>query len=147
MPRNPQRSGQSPQPFTSKFAAHVLSVPEGRRAFVAWMHHTSAVDDESVEDMEVVFSELAANAVAASPDPEDEVRVRAELDVGMLVLEVSNRTADPERVPRTPDLDDPLRSNGRGLLIARAFVDSVDVEVQEPDRLLVRCCRRLQPPR
>lgn len=147
MPRDPQRSGEPAQPFISNFAAHVLSVPEGRRAFVAWMRTTSEVDGETVEDLEVVFSELAANAVAASPDPADEVRVRAEVDAGMLVLEVSNRTADPERMPRTPDLDDPLRSNGRGLLIARAFVDSVDVELEQPDRLLVRCCRRLHPPR
>src|SRR5690606_12272892 len=124
------------------FDAHVRSVPESRRDFVAWMR-AAAVDEETIDDLEVVFSELAANAVAASPEPTDDVHASADIDAGMLVLEVSNRTDDPAVVLQTPDLDDPLRSNGRGLLIARAFVDSVEVEVTGSDRLLVRCCRRL----
>jgi len=117
-------------------------VPDGRRGFVGWMR-AADLDPETIDDLEVVFSELAANAVAASPATTDDVHARAEIDAGMLVLEVSNRTEDPQLVPRTPDLDDPLRSNGRGLLIARAFVDSVDVELDGTDRLLVRCCRRI----
>ena len=117
-------------------------MPDGRRGFVGWMR-AADLDPETIDDLEVVFSELAANAVAASPATTDDVHARAEIDAGMLVLEVSNRTEDPQLVPRTPDLDDPLRSNGRGLLIARAFVDSVDVELDGTDRLLVRCCRRI----
>lgn len=142
MPRHPQRSGQPTEPFSVHFDAHVRSVPESRRDFVAWMR-AAAVDEETIDDLEVVFSELAANAVAASPEPTDDVHASADIDAGMLVLEVSNRTDDPAVVLQTPDLDDPLRSNGRGLLIARAFVDSVEVEVTGSDRLLVRCCRRL----
>lgn len=145
MPRDPQRSGQPTEPFVATFDAHVLSVPESRRDFVAWMRAVD-VDGDAVDDLEVVFSELAANAVAASPEPTDDVRVRARVDAGMLVLEVSNRTADPQRRPQASDLDDPLRPNGRGLLIARAFVDTVGVEVDGTDRLLVRCCRHLHPP-
>lgn len=146
MPRNPQRSGQPTEPFVVAFDAHVLAVPRSRRDFVGWCR-TAELPSDTIEDLEVVFSELAANAVAASPEPTDEIRVHAEVDAGMFVLDVSNRTDDPQRLPQTPDLDDPLRSNGRGLLIARAFVDSVDVEVEEPGRLRVRCCRRLHPPR
>lgn len=145
MPSDPHRSGQPTQPFTVTFDAHVLSVPQSRRDFVGWMR-VADLPPDTVDDLEVVFSELAANAVAASPDPSDVVRARADVDAGVLVLEVSNRTAAGEQLPETPDLDDPLRSNGRGLLIARAFVDSVDVEVDGPDRVLVRCCRRLHPP-
>lgn len=139
---HPQRSGQPTEPFKVCFDARFLAVPDRRRDFVEWMR-AAEVDAETVDDLEVVFSELAANAVAASPEPTDDVHARAEIDAGMLVLEVSNRTDDPQRVPQTPALDDPLRANGRGLLIARAFVDSVDVELEEPDRLRVRCCRRL----
>ena len=147
MPRNPQRSGQpTPEPFAIAFDADVLAVPRSRRDFVGWCR-AAELPSDTVDDLEVVFSELTANAVAASPEPTDEVRVRAEVDAGMFVLSVSNRTDDPQRMPPAPDLDDPLRSNGRGLLIARAFVDSVDIEVEEPDRLLVRCCRRLHAPR
>lgn len=144
MPRDPQRSGQPVDHFLVHFDAHVSSVPESRRGFVAWMRQAE-LDDGTVEDLEVVFSELAANAVEASPGPTDAVRAKAQIDADMLVLEVSNRSERPDRLPQTPDLDDPLRSNGRGLLIARAFVDSVDIELEDPDRLLVRCCRRILP--
>lgn len=142
MPRHPQRSGHTTEPFSVRFGADVSSVPDGRRGFVGWMR-AADLDRETIDDLEVVFSELAANAVAASPAPTDHVHAHAQIDADMLVLEVSNRTEDPQLVPETPDLDDPLRSNGRGLLIARAFVDSVDVELDGTDRLLVRCCRRL----
>jgi anti-sigma regulatory factor (Ser/Thr protein kinase) len=104
------------------------------------------LDDDAIEDLEVVYSEIAANAVAASPTPDDEVRVRAMLDEAVLVLEVSNRTNGAVTPVVAPDLDDPLRPNGRGLLIARAFVDSVDIEADGPDRLRVRCCRRVTLP-
>ena len=142
MPSHPQRSGQPTEPFSVHFDAHVRSVPESRRDFVEWMR-AGDLDPDTIDDLEVVFSELAANAVAASPEPTDDVHAQAQIDAGMVVLEVSNRTEDPQMLPQTPDLDDPLRSNGRGLLIARAFVDSVEVEVTRSNRLLVRCCRRL----
>lgn len=143
MPRHPQRSGQPTPPFRLRFDAHVHAVPEHRRSFVGWMR-SADVDDDVIEDLEVVFSEVAANAVVASPSTRDEVRVRALIDESVLVLEVSNRTDGNGRLPLdAPDLDDPLRPNGRGLLIARAFVDSVEVEADGPGRIVVRCCRRL----
>jgi anti-sigma regulatory factor (Ser/Thr protein kinase) len=143
MPRHPQRSGQ-PRPFIARFNAHVRAVPEHRRGFVGWLR-AAQVDDGAIEDLEVVFSEVAANAVIASPSPEDEVRVRAQLDGPICILEVSNR-ADSAELPLTvPDLEDPLRPSGRGLLIARAFLDSLDIEADGRDRLLVRCCRRVSP--
>ncbi len=147
MPRHPQRSGQPPtSSFSTRFHAHVHAVSETRRSFVEWMR-TAQLEDDAIEDLEVVFSEVAANAVAASPTPSDVVRVLAQLDETVVVLEVSNRTDTPEELPLgVPDLDDPLRPNGRGLLIARAFVDSVDIETEEPDRLVVRCCKRVTLP-
>jgi anti-sigma regulatory factor (Ser/Thr protein kinase) len=145
MPRDPQRSGQPTQPFVVRFDARVQSVPETRRGFVGWMRDAE-LDDDAIEDLEVVYSEVAANAVAASPSPSDEVRVRAMLDEAVLVLEVSNRTNGAAVPVAAPDLDDPLRPSGRGLLIARAFVDSVDIEADGADRLLVRCCRRVTLP-
>lgn len=146
MPRNPQRSGQPTPSFLVRFDAHVEAVPETRRSFVGWMRDAQ-LDDDTIEDLEVVFSEVAANAVTASPARTDEVRIRAAIDESVLVLEISNRTDRTARLPLSaPDLDDPLRPSGRGLLIARAFVDSVDIEAEEPDRLVVRCCRRVTLP-
>lgn len=148
MPRHPQRSGQPPtHPFAVRFGAHVHAVPEHRRGFVEWMR-AARLDDPIIEDLEVVFSEVAANAVAASPGESDEVRVLAQLDEAVLVLEVSNRVEGAGELPIVaPDLDDPLRPSGRGLLIARAFVDSVDIEADGSDRLVVRCCKRVTLPR
>lgn len=143
MPRHPQRSGQPTDVFAVRFDAHVHAVPETRRKFVGWMRDAE-IEADLIDDLEVVFSELAANAVTASPEPTDEVRVRCQLDEGVLVLQVSNRAALGGMVSlAAPDLDDPLRPNGRGLLIARAFVDTVDIDVEPPDRIVVRCCRRL----
>src|SRR3546814_16820593 len=104
----------------------------------------AALDAEAVEDLEVVFSEVAANAVAASPTPPDEVRVLAQLEEALLVLEVSNR-ADGVGVLSlvAPDPDDPLRPNGRGLLIASAFVSSVQIDTERTDeRRVVKDCVR-----
>jgi anti-sigma regulatory factor (Ser/Thr protein kinase) len=146
MPRHPQRSGQPNKPFVVRFDAHVQAVPETRRAFVAWMR-AAQLDGDTIEDLEVVFSEVAANAVMASPDPSDEVRVRSLFDDSVLVLEVSNRTDAGRQLPLTvPDLDDPLRPSGRGLVIARSFVDSLDIEADGPERLVVRCCKRVTLP-
>ena len=147
MPGHPQRSGQPTDVFAVRFDAHVHAVPETRRRFVGWMRDAD-IDADLIDDLEVVFSELAANAVAASPEPTDEVRARCQVDEGVLVLQVSNRAVEGGVVPvTTPDLDDPLRPNGRGLLIARAVVDTVDIEVEPPDRVVVRCSRRLSAPR
>lgn len=143
MPRDPQRSGQPTDVFAVRFDAHVHAVPETRRRFVGWMRDAE-IDAALIDDLEVVFSELAANSVAASPEPTDEIRVRCQVDEGVLVVQVSNRAAQGVVPATTPDLDDPLRPNGRGLLIARAFVDTVDIEVEPPDRIVVRCCRRLR---
>lgn len=145
MPRSLQRSGSPGDAFVSRFAAQVTAVSTCRKAFVGWMRRAE-VDSDAVDDLEVVFSELAANAVAASPEESDDVHVHAHLDGGVLTLEVSNRTVRHEPRPvSVPDLDDTLREQGRGLLIARAFVDSVRMETQLPDRFVVCCDRRLFP--
>lgn len=145
MPRTLQRSGGPVDAFVSRFDAQVHAVSSSRRAFVQWMRGAD-VEDREAADLEVVFSELAANAVAASPDPSDDVCVRAQLADGVLVLEVSNRTEPEDSAPvSVPDLGDTLRQQGRGLLIARALVDSVGMETEQPDRFVVRCRRRLTP--
>jgi len=146
MPRNMQRSSSPIEAFTACLDAQVDLVPANRRHFVGWMEDAD-LDGETIDELEVVFSELAANAVAASPTASHVVRIRVHMDGSTLVLEVSNHTDRPHLLcPSVPDLDDPLRPSGRGLLITRAFVHSVDIEVQHPDRLVVRCYRHLGTP-
>lgn len=139
------RDGDVPiEAFDFRFDAQVDAVSACRQEFVGWMRGAD-VDGGTVDDLEVVFSELAANAVAASVSTSDDVGVHARMDRGVLVLEVSNRTEHRELpdLPKARYGEDTLRQRGRGLLIARAFVDSVQVETQAPDRFIVRCFRKL----
>jgi anti-sigma regulatory factor (Ser/Thr protein kinase) len=128
--------------FQTSFPARTDALSRARRAFAAWLDRRAC--DDVAEEMEIVFSELAANAVDASPDVVDEVTGRAWCEGPDLVLDLVNRT-DPT-IPAAPrwDLDDPLRTGGRGLVITEAFVDSVEVTLEPGQRLLVRCRRRLQ---
>jgi anti-sigma regulatory factor (Ser/Thr protein kinase) len=139
-----QRSDVPIESFESRFGAQVHAVSGCRRDFVGWMRGAH-LDGGTVDDLAVVFSELAANAVDASASTTDDVDVHARMDRGGLVLEVSNHTERFEipDLASVPDGEDTLRQRGRGLLIARAFVDSVQMETQPPDRFIVRCFRTL----
>lgn len=143
MPRNPQRSKPPIDAFVACFDAHVDLVPANRRHFVSWLEEAD-LDGEAIDELEVVFSELVANAITASPAASEDVRIRAQMDGSTLVLEVSNHT---DRIglpgPDVAGLEDPLRPSGRGLLIASAFVHSVDIQLEQPHRFVVRCCRHL----
>lgn len=145
MPRPPQRNGATAGIFLDQFKALVSALPASRNHFARWMRDAE-VDIDMADDLEVVFSELTANAVAGSPGSSDDIDVRAEIDDGMMVLDVSNHVDDPDRRPAAPpDMGDPLRRDGRGLLITRAFMDSVDVHVEQLDRLVVHCRLRVAP--
>lgn len=145
MPRPPQRNDAPSGVFLDRFKALVSALPSTRSHFAGWMQ-TAELEDDVASDLEVVFSELTANAVAGSPGTSDHVDVRAEIDDGVMVLDVSNHVDDPSLRPGSaPDIGDPLRRGGRGLLITRAFMDSVDVQIEQLDRLVVHCRRRVAP--
>lgn len=145
MPRNPNPNGPRPGVFVDRFEALLGALPSSRTLFANWLR-TAGLDDEVAGDLEVVFSELTANAVAGSPDTSDDVDVHARIDDDTLVLDVSNHISDPDQLPpAAPDVADPLRRNGRGLLITRAFMDTVDVHIEHLDRLVVHCRRRILP--
>lgn len=143
MPPDCEIKGQQ-DTFQTSFPARSESLASARRSFSVWLHHRTGHD--VADELEIVFSELAANAVDASPDDEDEVTSRAWCEGHDLVLDIVNRT-DPEN-PAGPaqspwDLDDPLRTGGRGLMITEAFVDSLEVNLEPGQRLVVRCRRRI----
>ena len=132
---------QLDETFQTSFPARTDAVPRARRAFADWLCRRT--DDEVADELEIVFSELAANAVDASPDDGEQVTGRAWCDGSDLVIDLTNR-ADPnaQEGPRW-DLDDPLRTGGRGLVITEALVDSMEVRLEPGQRLVVRCRRRL----
>lgn len=145
MPRHPQRSTGNGVAFDVTFPARVELLPSQRREFAEWLDDLGLGAD-AIDDLTVVFSELTANAVAGSPDDKARVSARAELDEAHVVIDISNATEGATAQVRRPDLADPLRSGGRGLMIVRALVDDLDVTRDGGD-LAVRCwCRVFDEP-
>ena len=135
------RTPTPPEPFDTSFPARTDALARARRAFAEWL--CPRADGDVATEMEIVFSELAANAVDASPGDSDEVRGRAWREGHDLVIDLTNR-ADPTPCPSPAwDLDDPLRTGGRGLVITKALVDSLEVTLAPGQRIVVRCRRRI----
>jgi len=126
-----------------EFAWHLGTETGGisaaREAFDVWLQDAGATEEER-GDLTVVVSELASNAVEGTSDGSAEVR--AWLRDGEIGLEVTNRVSDDHDDAQRWDLDDPLRGGGRGLLIVRAYTDSMQVH-SSADSVVVRCTRRL----
>ncbi len=138
MPR--PRSGTSsatPGSFVETFPARIDRLAATRRAFIEWLER-NCTNADGRGDLTVVYSELTTNAVHASPAESVEVAVRAWCDGADIVLEVANVAGDDEPDEQRWDLDDPLRSGGRGLVIVRAFVDTLQVR-RERGRHIVSC--------
>lgn len=115
------------------------SVTAARHAFDAWLRGTSASEDERA-DLAIVISELASNAIEGASDGTGEIR--ASVHDGHVELEVTNRVDGDQEDALRWDLDDPLRGGGRGLLIVRAYTDSMEVH-STPDTVVVRCALQL----
>lgn len=112
-----------------------------RESFVEWLAGVTPSEDR-IEDLSVVISELGANAVRGTPDGAEAATVSAWVDDDHIVLEVANRVEDLAVPDVDWDLEDPLRTGGRGLLLVSAFVDDVHVDV-EGDVLVIRCTTRV----
>ena len=144
MPPECETPEQAEDTFETAFPARSDALAPVRRSFAVWLHRRT--DDDTADELEIVFSELAANAVDASPDCDHEVEGRAWCEGHDVVIDIANRTdpgSDPDNgLPRW-DLDDPLRTGGRGLVITEAFVDSMEVTLEPGQKLVVRCRRRI----
>lgn len=121
MPGPPQRIDD----FSLACPARASAIADARHGFTTWLRRW-VPDDEVVDDMAVVLSELLANAVSVVDGDRRTVRVLACADGHDLVLAVENPTV--RWVEDRWDLDDPLRRGGRGLLIVRSLVDELEVD-------------------
>lgn len=119
-------------------AADVAAV---RSEFRRWL--SSLTDDEErVAEVTIVLSELGSNAVEATPENRPPARVEAWLASTGCTIEVRNHLGDSTTPDPGWDLDDPLRSGGRGLMLVSAFTDDVEIEA-EHDEVTVRCTAAL----
>lgn len=141
MPR--PRSGtkaRAPDSFVTSFPARVDELASSRQAFSDWLEAHCA-GEQARGDLTVVYSELTANAVEASPQDSLEVVARAWCEGADVVLEVANLTeSGDEDQAEVLDLGDPLRGRGRGLVIVDAFVDELRVAARD-GRHVVQCRR------
>ncbi len=128
--------------FFLTFPPSVEGLPRARRDFAHWLDRCQ-VARHIIDELATTFSELTANAVNAAAHTASEAAVSAWRDGNDLVLEVVNATPGPTRPAQRWDLQDQLRSGGRGLQIVHAFVDSVEIDQDERGRLIVRCRRSL----
>ena len=129
----------SPTRFPVRSMASVADLSGIRAEFVEWLQG-AGIEEDRVDDLSVVLSELGANAVRETPHGAPVAEIVASIDDGLLTIEVSNEVSPASSAPSDHewDLSDPLRTGGRGLLLVSAFVDEVDVDVVER-RLVVRC--------
>lgn len=118
-----------------------VAVSESRAAFEGWLRDTEASED-TVEELMVVFSELVSNAVRASSGGSDDVAASAWTEPGKIVLRVANPVLSSSAPVSQPDLADPLRTGGRGLVIVRAYTDDLATEFDD-ETIAIRCERRL----
>jgi len=116
------------------------AIVDARRAFEAWLRGALA-DEDDVHDLAVVLSELASNAVDGAAVGSRPI-VHARIDGGEVCLEVRNDVREGSTDIGRWDLDDPLRGGGRGLLIVRAYTDSMEIDSID-GAVLVRCVRRV----
>ena len=129
--------------FTWRLVADLDEVPVARRAFEGWLRE-ARVSDDDVHDLTVVLSELGSNA-ANGAAPGTAARIESWLDGGVLHLAVANRVEEATTDIQRWDLDDQLRGGGRGLLIVRAYTDSMEIDTAGGE-VSVRCTRRLDQP-
>lgn len=129
----------TPDRFAVRSIRGIGDLSDVRSEFGRWLRGLEVAADR-IDDLLVVVSELAANAVRESAPGADLPTLTAQCDERQIELEVSNEV-DVEMHDRARsdwDLDDPLRTGGRGLLVVSALVDEVDVDV-DGRRLSVRC--------
>lgn len=127
--------------FGSLVDATPLAAARIRTDFEHWVRSTRASED-TVQELAIVISELVANAVHATPTGPQQIEASAWTEDGTIVLRIANPIT-PSSVPvNGPDLDDPLRTGGRGLLIVRAYTDVLRTELAD-GTLAIRCERRI----
>lgn len=134
----------APGVFAWRLGSGPDSIAGARHAFRAWLEASSASADD-IADLAVVLSELAANALAGSAGGPTggSADIHAGLEGDELWLEVVNELPNEAPDVLRWDLDDPLRGGGRGLMIVRAYTDSMEVGSVD-GTVSVRCTRHLE---
>ena len=130
-------------PFEYRFSPTFANVPLVRHFFDDWLR-TQGVEMSDRDDLLLIASELAANAVRVATGREGGLALRARADGDSVVVEVEDDAGTLEWPPpwwdpdELPDLE---AEEGRGLFLVHSLADAVDAEVAE-HRTRIRAVKR-----
>lgn len=112
----------------AEFAGTPATLREARRALVEWIEGHGA-DPDACQRAELIVSELASNAVQASPGMPYRISAQR-IDDERYDLVVVNTLDDADAVPPRDEWgpDDVLATRGRGLVIVEALAEQISVE-------------------
>ena len=138
----PTDDGRAPvAPFEYRFTPTTAAVPLVRHFLEDWLVRVP-VERAEADDLLLVATELAANAVRHASGHTGGVSLRASVNGQDIVLEVEDDGGHPIALPDSmEDVPEPLAERGRGLFLVRALVDQFESTVVD-GRTLVRVVRR-----
>jgi anti-sigma regulatory factor (Ser/Thr protein kinase) len=132
-------------PLEYRFTPSTAAVPLARHFLEDWLVRVP-VERAEADDLLLVASELAANAVRHASGQTGSVSLRASVQGSDVTIELEDDGGQPTPLPGPADeLPDGLAERGRGLFLVRALVDQLDCRVID-GRTLVRAVRRAVVP-
>jgi anti-sigma regulatory factor (Ser/Thr protein kinase) len=126
-------------PFLHRFAPHVAELPVARRAFRHWLTSDQPVDEDALQELLVIATELCTSALHHAAAGLITLRAWQEDDSVVVEVEGADRPAESSVVRM---LDPWADEAGRGMLIVESLCDDVSVVVRDRSRY-VRCHKRL----
>jgi len=136
--------GRRLAPFAHRFSPNPVGVSLARHLFGDWLR-LQEVEQQEIETLVLVASELCANAVVAATGSPGGVVLRARSEGCDIEIEVEDDAGafegdldfdlDLEEAP------DAMAESGRGLFLARALSHQLDIEVERGVRTVVRSRR------
>ena len=96
----------------------------------------------------VALTEALSNAIlyGNAEDPSKRVRVRAQVDSAVLIVEVTDEGPgfDPSTLPDPLAPENLLKSSGRGIFLIRSFMDELVLQRAPEGGMEVRMVKRVQ---
>ncbi|MDQ6617207.1 MAG: SpoIIE family protein phosphatase [Actinomycetota bacterium] len=128
-------------PLEYRFTPTSAAVPLARHFLEDWLVRVP-VDRAEADDLLLVATELAANAVRHASGHPGSVALRASVHGPDVTVEVEDDGGEPLPLPGpADDLPDGLAERGRGMFLVRALVDQLDSRVID-GHTIVRAVRR-----
>ena len=125
-------------PLQHQFSPNPVSVSLARHLLADWLR-LQDVEEEEIETLVLVASELCANAVEAASGAPGGVMLRAESVGPDVVIEVSDDAGRFDRSIDYEEMPSAYAESGRGLFLAHALSHQIEVEVDPGVRTVVRC--------